>query len=180
MQATQPLARPAIEVPRSIGGVEIVRLVISYQRYAVLVAVIVSALLASAWTVNATWAWAVAGTLSLGLSWFGVLVAARLPHKLRLTRTQDMRIARGKFDADDLLPWVEDPCYRVVAREILVRSGETPARAREQVADLARRAAQTEGLVIYRKPSQLRGGEGLRASPVEDAAADALDQEETR
>lgn len=163
----------------SLGGVERLRLVLSYQRYAFVVLAIIAGLLVSAWSLNTMGTWIVAGGLSLFLTWFGTLVALRLPHKLRLTRTQDERIRRGRFDPDDLLSWVEDPCYRVVAREILVRAGRSRSEARAEVAELARKAAQHEGIVIYRRPSP-SGGANEPPAPGSDVDSRALEQEETR
>jgi hypothetical protein len=166
-------------VARSDPGTrEVARLVLSYQRYAALVIGIILGLSWLASFVGTTWAWGLAIVLAVPLGWFGTLVALRLPHKLRLTRAQDARIRRGKFNPDDLLPWVEDPCYRVVAREILVRAGRDPAAARIEVTELARRASAHEGFVFYSKPSSTDGANTPNASGQDGPDSGALDQEE--
>lgn len=174
MEHTQRIAaRPAI------GTLEVARLVLSYQRYAALVLGIIVAVLWLASVIGATWAWGVAVLIAVPLGWFGALVALRLPHKLRLTRTQDERIRRRKFDPDDLLLWVEDPCYRVVAREILVRSGRSQAQARVEVAELAARASAPQGFVFYSKPPSVDGAQSATAPEPDGPDSDAP-EEETR
>jgi len=163
-----------------LGTFEVARLVVSYQRYAAQVNGIILGLLWGASFIGTTWSWGLASLLAVPLGWFGTLVALRLPHKLRLTRTQDERIRRRKFNADDLLPWVEDPCYRVVAREILVRAGRSSAEARVEVAELARRAAAHEGFVFYSKPPSTGGANTAIASDQDGPHSDALEQEEQR
>ncbi len=161
-----------------LGTLEVARLVLSFQRYAALVSGIILGLFWVASFFGTSWAWTLAAVLAVPLGWFGALVALRLPHKLRLIRTQDERIRRRKFNADDLLPWVEDPCYRVVAREILVRAGRAPAAARIEVAELARRASASEGFVFYSKPPSTDGANTVSASGQDEPGSDAFDQEE--
>ena len=167
-------------IAKSTDTSDVARLVVSYQRYAALVFGIIAGLLWSASVLGTGWAWGVAAALSLGLGWFGTLVALRLPHKLRLTRTQDERIRRNKFEADDLLLWVEDPCYRVVAREILVRAGRSPQQARTEVSQLAERAAASEGLVFYSKPPSVDGAHAPPESERDAPDSRSLDEEDTR
>ncbi len=124
------------------------RLFLSYQRYAFallfgpgLVVAGVAAAGPGAW-----WAWGPLTLLALWLGSFGVVVWRRFPKKLRATLVADRRIAQHRFRPDSVLKYCGDPCYRVVAHEILARAGlgrsERRALVRKLTALEAERATQ--------------------------------------
>ena len=108
-----------------IGLLERVRLWISYQRYGLLLVggsmAAVAAVIALA--PHAWWAWGVLALATLPLVRFGITVLGRWPRKLAATLIAEHRIRRGRFRVEQVRPYCADPCFRVVAREILDRAG---------------------------------------------------------
>lgn len=114
--------------------IEAARLWLSYQRFALawaaaaLALPVTLALLGAPW-----WGWAA----PLPLSAWGLArarsVARQWGVKRGETRRADRRIASGEFHADQVARWCVDPCWRVVAREVLRRSGMSAAEVRETV-----------------------------------------------
>lgn len=114
--------------PRGFAGRERVRLWLSYQRYALLLStgcatmIGATALLGTAWT----WGWAglvVVGPLSLRVGHFAVEVFRAHPRKLRATWAHQRRIDSQRFSPTALRAYCGDPCWRLVADEILTRAG---------------------------------------------------------
>ena len=109
------------------------RLWLSYQRYALLLigapALAVAAL--AAWT--SPWWWVPAGLVAQWPVRFGVAVFARWPRKLRATRLATARIRAGRFSPRSIRGHCGDPCFRVVAHEILRRAGLPRAERRRIV-----------------------------------------------
>ncbi|HEY1811681.1 MAG TPA: hypothetical protein VGG74_04950 [Kofleriaceae bacterium] len=107
----------------ALGAATTLRLWLSYQRYAlVLVAApIVCAVLAIA---RAPW-WlaAIVAVAAIVPVRFGVTVLVRWPRKLRATRVGLARIAAGTFTPASIRGYCSDPCFRVVARELLAAAG---------------------------------------------------------
>jgi hypothetical protein len=113
-----------------------VRLWLSYQRYAIALVLAPAALVVAAAVALPWWA---AGALGLAASWpmgFGLIVLRRWSRKLRATHLADRRIAAGRFRATSLRPYCGDPCFRVVAHEILRRAGWPRDERRRLVASL--------------------------------------------
>ncbi len=111
---------------------ERVRLWCSYQRYAVLMAVAPTAAVAAlavAWP-GAWWLWGPAALGALKMYGFAADIYGRWPRKVRATLLADRRIAAGRFRPEMVQRYCGDPCFRVVAREILRRAGLPPAERR--------------------------------------------------
>jgi hypothetical protein len=110
-----------------------VRLWLSYQRYAFLLlgvpAIAVGALIA--WT--SPWWWVPAGLVALWPVRFGASVLARWPRKARATLIAQRRIDAGRFSPRSIRGYCGDPCFRVVAHEILRRAGVPRAERRRIV-----------------------------------------------
>ncbi len=115
------------------------RLFISYQRYSALLLVLVIA--ACTLGIPYLWKWTRDlsvlrwGLLSLFLmpqffvlrfSWF---IATKWPRKYRATLLAKKRIASGGFSPASIERYCEDPCFRVVANEIL-RMAQLPKQDR--------------------------------------------------
>jgi hypothetical protein len=64
---------------------------------------------------------------------FGVTVLARWPRKLRATWIAQRRIDAGRFSPRSIRGFCGDPCFRVVAHEILRRAGVPRAERRRIV-----------------------------------------------
>jgi hypothetical protein len=114
------------------------RLWLSYQRYGLV-------LLGGALGLGAlalclpVWAAIPLGLLSLGPGGFGVVVLARWKRKVRATRLAERRIADGRFRVEQIRTMCGDPCFRVVARQVLARAGYA---RRERAAIVARLGAE--------------------------------------
>lgn len=109
-----------------------VRLWLGYQRYGfVLVGAPVAAVAAAA--VLTPWYVALLVALAgLAPARFGVEVLSRWPRKLRATRVAFARIEAGRFSPRAVKPYCGDPCFRLVADEVLARAG-TPAAERRRL-----------------------------------------------
>ena len=113
---------------------ERLRLWLSYQRYA-FVLVGGSAALALAMIALAPW-WLAAPVVLLAIvpARFGLTVWARYPRKLRATQVAAHRIAHGRFQPSSVTSYCGDPCFRVVAHEILRRAGHDRSSRRALIA----------------------------------------------
>jgi hypothetical protein len=89
--------------------------------------------------------WWLGGLAALATLWplgFGVEVLRRWPRKLRAARVAERRVASGRFRPAQVRSLCGDPCFRVVARDILTGAG-VPRRQRRRIiagyrAELAR------------------------------------------
>ena len=135
------------------------RLFLSYQRYGLLLG---SMGLSLCWTTywlctegNTPWRWplvALIGVLALACLGFACKVAAQWPRKLRATALALGRIKSGRFSPRSLEVYCEDPCYRVVAREIL-RHSDLSRRQRRQIVKHYQRKASEPAFVMFVDPS---------------------------
>ena len=137
---------------RRFKALEALRLFLSYQRYGLLLGavaltplVLVYALAPTLW-----WAWLLAALPCVWIGGFAITVLRRFPRKLRLTAIADRRIAQGRFSPRSVAGYCEDPCFRVVAHEVLRRAGLPAAERRELVKQLtAQASANANGLVLF-------------------------------
>lgn len=128
-----------------------VRLWLSLQRYALALEASVLALVWGAWMVELPWfGWVVLTPLlvlmgALAFHIHGTYRRKRLAMRLALRRQQ-----RGSFDPDSLVNYCGDPCFRVVAGEILRLAGVSDQERRRRISELQRRhaAAQSQILVV--------------------------------
>ncbi len=133
----------AARAPR-IGLLQWLRLWFSYQRYGFLLLSCAALLLAGSWLAwHSPWLTAVAALAAAWPFFFGMTVLARWPEKVRATRVADHRRAAGRFDPSDVRPLCGDPCFRVVANELLVRASVPRAERRRLIAEL-REAVERE------------------------------------
>ncbi len=124
MSEAHAITMPA-RAPRTLGPIERARLWVSYQRYAFLMAgVPLAATLAVAvrWP-GAWWAWAPMVALTLKLWAFAATIWQRWPYKRVATLRFQRQIDAGRFTPDSLRSFCDDPCFRVVAREVARRAG---------------------------------------------------------
>lgn len=123
---------------------ERLRLWCSYQRYAVLMAGAPTAVVAAlgvAWP-GAWWLWGPAALGALKMYGFAAEIYGRWPRKVRATMLADRRIAAGRFRPEMVQRYCGDPCFRVVAREILRRAGVPRAERRALMARYAEAEAE--------------------------------------
>ena len=111
---------------RVLSRFEVMGLWLSYQRYSFVL--VGSALLLPVglfWLLPNYWfLWGIPAVLVASkLVFYAVMVYRRWPRKLRATMVATRRIASGGFEPDSVMPFCGDPCFRVVANEILSRAG---------------------------------------------------------
>jgi hypothetical protein len=127
-----------------------IRLWLSYQRYAVLLGALTlaipTAILCFAPTV--WWLYLLAAYPVIRLAMATVGVHRRWPEKLRATRLADRRIAADQFTPKFVENYCEDPCFRVVARELLRRAGYDRRQRRAIVREFARQAKANSDVVL--------------------------------
>ena len=117
---------------KPLGLFERARLWLSYQRYALLFFAI-ALVLVLAPVVWARWYfWLPAMLVGLKIAGAGVEIYRRFPKKIRATIAARRRIDRGTFVVEFVESYCGDPCFRVVAREIL-RNANVPAIERARI-----------------------------------------------
>ncbi|MCX4243084.1 hypothetical protein [Paraliomyxa miuraensis] len=123
---------------------------LSYQRYALLgLAAIAGLGLGAVALEHAFWAWLGVVLVTAALLPLVVHVWREFPRKWRATQLATRRIAAGTFRPVALEGYCGDPCWRVVAAEILRRTGMPRARRRELLAQLrAQHEAKSHALLI--------------------------------
>jgi hypothetical protein len=118
-----------VQLPR-VGVLERARLWLSYQRYAFVLVAAPVAGVALAATYARWWVAALVGLVGLVPARFGIEVFARWPRKLRATRIAIARVEAGTFTPASIKGYCGDPCFRVVADEVLARA-DMPRRDRK-------------------------------------------------
>jgi hypothetical protein len=113
-----------------LGAAARARLWWSYQRYALAIVAATAAVVAAAVLLAPPWIWIPAALIAIAPLSFAGRVLAMWPRKLRATRIALARIATGRFAPAQVRGHCGDPCFRVVADEILRRAG-TPRRQRQ-------------------------------------------------
>lgn len=106
-----------------LGLYDRARLWLRYQRYAFVLVAIPTALVTLAAIMLPWWAALILGLCAIAPVRFGVEVWLRYPRKVRATRIAIARIASGSFHHASIKRHCGDPCFRLVADEILVRAG---------------------------------------------------------
>lgn len=107
------------------GRLELLRLWASYQRYALLLGLLALCplLAAAAVAPSRGIAWAAAIAVALPIGRFAAAVYRRWPQKIRATMLAIRRIESGRFTPRFVTGYCADPCFRLVADEILARAG---------------------------------------------------------
>jgi len=112
----------------------------SYQRYALAlgagavgIVVGIAAAAPAVW-----WLWLAATVPVYKLVEYTWQVARNYPRKLRATALATRRIEAGRFRPRSVAPYCGDPCFRVVAREILRRARIPTPERRQLIAELSR------------------------------------------
>lgn len=136
----------------TLGRAERVRLWLGYQRYAFLLAGLALAICAVvAFWAAVWWVWLLAAVPVVKLLRFAGAVYGRWPRKLRATVLATRRIESGRFAARAVRGYCGDPCYRVVAGEILRRAG-MDRRARRRLIRQFARELREPVFLIARNP----------------------------
>jgi hypothetical protein len=129
---------------------ERIRLWFSYQRYAILIVALVALAVGVLFYLGA------AGMLAAPLAIYPIgkslafarEIASNLPRKLRITQLASARIASGRFTASRVTTYCGDPCFRVVANEILRRAGLPRQQRRTLIRQFAREQRRRGGQVL--------------------------------
>jgi hypothetical protein len=125
-----------------------VRLWLSYQRYAFLLVAVPAAALATAAAWGPWWLAALVGVAAIVPVRFAIEVQGRWPRKLRATRVALARIRAGRFRPASVRRYCGDPCFRVVAREILTTAGIPRAERRALVRQFSEQARRDRDVVL--------------------------------
>jgi hypothetical protein len=115
-------ASRAVRLP-TLGRLATARLWLSYQRYAFVLVGAPALCVTLAATYGTWWIVTIAAVIAIAPVRFAFEVLGRWPRKLRATRVGMARIAAGSFAAVSVRGYCSDPCFRVVARELLARAG---------------------------------------------------------
>jgi hypothetical protein len=130
-----------------------VRLWLRYQRYAALLVLLALATFAAGLWATWSWRWGALSWLlvvpvALRVAGFAVEVVRAYPRKLRATALAWRRIERGSFTPVAVRGWCGDPCWRVVADEVLRKAGLPRAERRRVIADYAAQLRREAGETI--------------------------------
>jgi hypothetical protein len=113
-----------------LSRVERAQLWLRYQRYAFVLVVVPTVLVTLAAIMLPWWAALILGFCAIAPVRFGVEVWFRYPRKIRATRVALARIQAGSFHHASIKRHCGDPCFRLVADEILARAGMPRAERR--------------------------------------------------
>lgn len=139
------------------------RLWLSYQRYAFLLVAAAAAIVGAIWLLapGAWYLWALAALPVARILAFAVEVYRRFPKKMRATAIASRRIAQHRFHAKSVSGYCGDPCFRVVAREILRRADIDRAERRRLIRQYTSEARQPAFVIVVdadsANPVQVRG-----------------------
>lgn len=145
------------------GAAERVRLWCSYQRYAFLLVAAAGAIVAGVALLapDLWYVWALAALPVLRILAFAAEVYRRFGRKMRATALAARRIAQGRFHARSVRGYCGDPCFRVVAHEILRRAGVERRERRRLIRGFAAEAREPAVMLFFDpehpEPVQLRG-----------------------
>jgi hypothetical protein len=167
MEAASRVKRVSLE---ELGIFEYIALWLSFQRYALLLGALALAPLGLVWctAAGAWWAWCLALLVAARLGGFALEIARRWPRKLRALRVASRRIALGRFTTAEIRSYCADPCFRVVARQILRRAGLPGAQARQIIREHARalRDEASEVVIFDHRRGEVRRISGGRTSSI--------------
>jgi signal transduction histidine kinase len=150
---------------------------LSFQRYALLLAAAAVAPVAAVATLAADvwWAWAVALVVCLRLGAYALTIGRRWPAKIHALRVDLYRLERGRFSPERVRRRCGDPCFRVVARESLRRSGVARRERGELVRSYAHALREERSAVVVfdlqRGELRRRIGDELHVEPLDRAPA---------
>ena len=141
-------ARPGqVRLPR-LARRERLRLWLSYQRYGLALVSGGPALVVGVAWLAPWWLAAVVALPALAPIGFGVQVLARWPRKLRATEVAIARQRAGRFRDDSVRGYCGDPCFRVVADEILRRAGRGRAERAARIAEFREQVRREGDMLI--------------------------------
>lgn len=127
--------KPSLKRASPFSTRERARLWLSYQRYALLGSTACVAMLGGVAWLGSMWIWGwasvlIAGPLGANIGRFSVEVFLAHPRKLRATWAHQRRIDGQRFSPTAIRSYCGDPCWRVVANEVLRRAGLPAAERR--------------------------------------------------
>lgn len=119
-----------------------------YQRYAFALIGVPAAVLLGLVRATPPWVWIPAALLAIAPIRFGFVVLARWPRKLRATQVAIARIRGGRFAPASIRGYCGDPCFRLVAAEILRRARYTPAERRRVITTYREELRRDRGTLV--------------------------------
>jgi hypothetical protein len=139
--------RTKVSLPE-LSMLERARLWLGFQRYAFVLlgaptALVTVSVLALPW-----WATAVLAVAALAPVSFGVTVWSRYPRKIRATRVALARIANGSFSPASVKRHCGDPCFRLVADEILRRANMARSERKLVIKGFAEQLRREDSMLV--------------------------------
>lgn len=131
-----------------LSRAERVRLWLSYQRYGFLLVGVPLVAVATAIVYAPWWVAILVALAGIAPFRFGIEVLGRWQRKQRATRIAIARITAGRFQPASIKSYCGDPCFRVVAREILLRAGVAPAERRQLVATFREQLRKEQNVLV--------------------------------
>ncbi|MGE5185523.1 MAG: hypothetical protein ACM31C_25845 [Acidobacteriota bacterium] len=132
----------------ALGALATLRLFVSYQRYGFLLVGAPVAAFALAAAYAPWWLAAIVALAGIAPARFGIDVLLRWPRKLRATRLGLARMQHGSFAPASVRRYCSDPCFKVVARELLARAGVPPGERRALVRRFADEVRRERDFVV--------------------------------
>ena len=146
-----PASALQTKTARRLGRGKLLLLWISYQRYVfLLLALAAGVVLVPLRWFPVHWRWWGLPVLLVALQCTGLaaFVLRRWPRKLRATLVAMRRIRRGGFEVQSVSPYCNDPCFRVVARQILREAGLGPHAIRATIKRLRTQPSKLPHIVL--------------------------------
>jgi hypothetical protein len=131
-----------------LSRLERVRLWLRYQRYAFVLVAVPTALVTVAAIALPWWAAILLGLFAIAPVRFGVEVWFRYPRKIRATRVALARIRAGSFHHASIKSHCGDPCYRLVADEVLTRAGMSRTERRLVITGYREQLKQEDSMLV--------------------------------
>jgi len=125
-------------VRHRFSALERARLWLSYQRFAMGFALASTGVAYVSLKWLPWWTWPIAALAIAKMLMFSVFIASRHGRKVRATAIGALRIAQGRFKPASVQAYCGDPCFRVVATELLSRAGYSGTERRALVRDFTR------------------------------------------
>jgi hypothetical protein len=131
-----------------LSRLERVRLWLRYQRYAFVLVAVPTAVVTLAAITLPWWAAILLGLCAIAPVRFGVEVWFRYPRKIRATRVALARIQAGSFHHTSIKNHCGDPCFRLVADEVLARAGMCRAERRLVITGYREQLKQEDSMLV--------------------------------
>jgi hypothetical protein len=139
------------EVERAITFTRLQRLgyFLSYNRYALLILVLSLAIPAVLFVFLRWYFWVPATLVALRALYWAWHIARQYPKKLHITKKMLWAQQNRTFRNEDIVKYCGDPCYRVVAHQVLARTGVPAPERRRLVSEYVDQAHDLAHALVF-------------------------------